>query len=64
MAKSKLGIVKYIEESLEDFRKVTWPTRQQTIQLFIIVVIITLLVIAYIGVLDWIFAEVYKLLVR
>jgi preprotein translocase SecE subunit len=63
MAKSSNKIVTYFQEAIDEFRKVTWPTRQQTINLFIVVTIITLIITVFIAVLDWIFAGAYRVLI-
>ena len=42
----------YFNGVLEELQKVTWPTRQDTIKLTAIVLIISLIIGAYIGIID------------
>lgn len=48
---------KYFTEVTEEVKKVTWPTRQQTIDMTVLVVGVSLLIGVYIGTLDFIFQE-------
>ncbi len=45
----------YIKESYQEFLRVNWPSRQETIRLTIIVVGISLAVAIFLGVLDLLF---------
>ncbi|KKR78960.1 MAG: Preprotein translocase subunit E, partial [Microgenomates group bacterium GW2011_GWB1_40_9] len=45
-------------------KKTTWPTRQETIKLTVIVIALSLIVGAFIGVLDTIFLRISGLLFR
>lgn len=48
---------KYLNEVSEEVKKVTWPSRQQTIDMTILVVGVSLIIGIYIGALDFIFQE-------
>ncbi len=48
-------ISKYINESIEEFNHVTWPTKKQTIRLTIMVVSFVAVSAALIGLIDFIF---------
>jgi preprotein translocase subunit SecE len=48
---------KYLSEVTEEVKKVTWPSRQQTIDMTILVVGVSLLIGVYIGTLDFLFQE-------
>jgi preprotein translocase subunit SecE len=48
-------IFDYFRESYAELRRVSWPTRLQTIHYTILVVIISLLVAAFLGILDYFF---------
>lgn len=63
MATSKNRVIRFVEEAFAELNKVTWPTKSQAFNLFLIVVIITILVTAYITVFDWLFAAGYKFLI-
>lgn len=69
MAKSKSGaatgttreenaIVRYFKETRAELRKVTWPTRDETKNLTTIIVIVTVAMAIFLGLLDFIFQQV------
>jgi len=41
----------------EELKKVEWPSKQEALHLTVVVVIISILIAAYIGVLDFFFAK-------
>lgn len=45
----------YFQESWTELRRVNWPTRQETLQMTIIVIGFSLLVAAFLGLLDFLF---------
>ncbi len=49
------SVTNYIRESYAELRKVTWPTRQQTIADTIKVIALSIGVAAFLGALDYIF---------
>lgn len=53
--KKSNALIAYFTGSFEELRKVTWPTKEQTIRLTIIVSIFSLVVAFVFGVLDFIF---------
>jgi|TARA_B100001971_G_C18194712_1_gene540748 preprotein translocase subunit SecE len=59
------AIIQYIRDSREELRKVTWPTKQQTINSTILVVIVSIVIAAFLGGLDYGFNKLleYVLLV-
>lgn len=48
---------KYLNEVSEEVKKVTWPSRQQTMDMTVLVVGVSLLIGVYIGALDFLFQE-------
>ncbi|PIR92684.1 preprotein translocase subunit SecE [Candidatus Falkowbacteria bacterium CG10_big_fil_rev_8_21_14_0_10_44_15] len=50
---NKIGI--YIKDSIEEVKKVTWPTRRETKNYTLLVIGISLVLAAYLGALDYIF---------
>lgn len=50
-------------QTIGELRKVTWPTREEAIALTRIVLIVTVIMSAILGVLDFIFARLVGLLV-
>lgn len=57
------SFVKYIRGSINELRKVTWPTREETIQYSIIVVIAVVVSVAILAVLDYGLSKVVDILV-
>jgi preprotein translocase subunit SecE len=48
-------ITNYIKASIEELKKVTWPTKKETYLYTVLVIVISLVVAAYLGGLDYIF---------
>lgn len=48
-------LTSYIQESRQEFKRVNWPTRQETIRLTGMVIGLSLLFAVFLGVLDMIF---------
>ena len=51
-------LVKYFNETRAELRKVTWPTREEATNLTIIIVMVTIVVAIFLGLLDFLFQEV------
>ena len=45
----------YVKESIEEIKKVTWPTRKETKNYTILVIGVSLAIAAYLGALDYVF---------
>jgi len=58
------AIVRYFKETRAELRKVTWPTRQEALNLTLIVVGFTISMAALLGIIDRIFAWVFGLIIR
>ncbi len=56
-------IKRWFKETAGELRKVTWPTREEAIALTRIVLIVTIIMSAILGILDFIFARLVGLLV-
>lgn len=54
----KIAPVKFVGEVIAELRKVTWPTRGETIKLTAVVLAISVIVGAFIGGLDWVFLKI------
>ena len=50
--------VRFIREVIAELKKVTWPTRQETIKLTVIVIAISVIVGLFIGGLDMVFLNI------
>lgn len=47
------AVVNYFRTSYEELRKVTWPSRTETIRYTLAVILMCVLVATYFGLLDW-----------
>ena len=57
-------VLDYIRESRAELKKVTWPTRQQTWYSTIVVIVVTFMVSAYLGLVDLLLTGVFSKIVR
>ncbi|MEK7544334.1 MAG: preprotein translocase subunit SecE [Patescibacteria group bacterium] len=56
--------VQFIREVITELKKVTWPTRAEVIKLTAVVIALSLIVGAFIGILDITFLRIETLLLR
>lgn len=54
-------VVRYFKETRAELRKVTWPTRQEALNLTGIVLAVTIFMAALLGLLDFLFAKLFAL---
>jgi len=54
----------FISQVWDELKKVTWPTRQEVIRLTFAVILISLIVGAYIGGLDYLFTKVLTIAIN
>jgi len=54
-------LIKYIKSSIEEMKKVTWPTKKETKNYTLLVIGISAAMAAFLGTLDYIFSIVLKL---
>lgn len=59
-----LSPVSFLKEVQVELSKVTWPTRDETIKLTIIVIVISLVIGSYIGGLDLIFTKITDIIIK
>ena len=52
-AKKQNKLFKYLRESKEELEKVTWPTQKQTVRYSILVIVISIALALYFGVVDY-----------
>jgi preprotein translocase subunit SecE len=53
-------IRQFLQEAFNEMKKVSWPTREQTIQYTTLVIAISIAVAVFLGVLDYMFGSVIK----
>ncbi|MBT4857122.1 preprotein translocase subunit SecE [Candidatus Uhrbacteria bacterium] len=51
--KKKANLLSYLRESKEELNKVTWPTQKETVRYSIIVIVASLAIAVYFGVIDY-----------
>jgi preprotein translocase subunit SecE len=56
------SFVKYIRGSIDELRKVTWPTREETIQYSVVVIVVVLISVGFLAILDYGLAKVINAL--
>lgn len=54
----------YFNGILEELKKVTWPSKNDVIKLSLIVIIISLLMAFYVGILDVVLAKILEFLTK
>jgi preprotein translocase subunit SecE len=55
-------IRRFLQEAWSELKKVSWPTREQVINLTVLVFVVTFAVGIYVGVLDLFFSQALKLI--
>ena len=63
---SRIGenIRRFFRETIGELRKVNWPTRQQAFNLTGIVLIVILAMTLFLGLLDVVYVELFKLILK
>lgn len=57
-------VLDYIRESRAELRKVTWPSRQQVWYSTLVVIAVTFMVSAYLGLVDLLLTGVFSKIIR
>lgn len=53
-------ITKFLREAYGELRRVSWPSREQTIQYTTLVVVISIGIALFLGLLDYLFSDIIK----
>jgi len=56
-------IVRYLKEVRAEIRKVVWPSREAATRLTAIVLAVTVVMSAAMGLLDWLFSKLFALII-
>lgn len=59
-----MNMVQFIREVRAEIHKVSWPTREEVVKMTSLVIIVSFVVGAYIGVIDVAFAKVIETIVQ
>ena len=54
----------FLRETVDELKKVVWPTRREVIRLTFVVIIISLVVGIFLGALDFVFTKLLELLIK
>jgi len=54
----------YFRDTITELKAVSWPTRQETIRLTVIVIAISIVTAAYVGGLDFLFTNLLTLILN
>ncbi len=57
------AIVRFFRETIAELRKVSWPSREEATRLTIIVLVVVTVTSAAFGILDYLFAQLFKLII-
>lgn len=55
-------ITAYIKQSVEELKKVTWPTKKETYHYSLAVILVSAAVAVFLGGLDYLFSNIIKLI--
>jgi preprotein translocase subunit SecE len=64
IVKRDFAIARYLRETRAELRKVTWPTREQATRLTLIVLAVTIVMAMLLGTIDYLFAALFRLIIR
>lgn len=53
----------YVRGSMEESKKITWPTRKETVRYSLLVIVITIAVAAFFAGLDYLFAALLQVII-
>lgn len=56
-------LTEYLKDTRGELRKTSWPTREQATRLTLIVLAVTVVMAAFLGALDFVFAQLIRLIV-
>jgi len=57
-------LINYIKESIEEMKKVTWPTKKETYNYTILVIGISVGVAIFLGFIDYVFNFAFKFIIN
>lgn len=59
-----MPVAKFFRETRRELTKVTWPTRDEIVQMTTLVILVSLAVGAYIGILDFGFSKLLETILK
>ena len=61
-AKKENVVIKYLKETRAELKKVNWPSRQEATNLTLIIIAVTIFMALLLGLIDYIFAKLFELI--
>jgi len=55
--------MQFAAEAKNELKKVTWPTRKETTGITAVVIVTSFVMCIYLGVVDWVLAEIIRFLI-
>jgi preprotein translocase subunit SecE len=62
MEQTMQKLIQFVKDAWRELKNVTWPGRKEIIASTVIVVLVTLLLMIYLGVIDFVLAKIVKLI--
>lgn len=59
-----MNLINYVKSSVEEMKKVTWPTKKETYNYTLLVIGISVAIALFLGGLDYVFSNALKLLIK
>ena len=59
---AKISPAAFLRQVKQEFAKITWPTRQETTQMTVVVIVASLLLAAFFGVVDALSAKIVSII--
>lgn len=56
-------VEKWWNETIGELRRVTWPTKEDAIQMTKIVLVVVFIMAAFLGIVDFVFSELFRLII-
>ncbi|MCH7951122.1 preprotein translocase subunit SecE [Patescibacteria group bacterium] len=63
-ALENVGPIQFVRQAVDELKKVSWPTRAETLKLTLVVLAVSVAVGAYIGGLDFIYTKLIETFLR
>lgn len=59
-----MNLFSFIQEVKAELSKVVWPSKKETVELTILVIVVSVLIGAYVGGLDFIFTSILDIILK
>ncbi len=62
--KKENAIIRYLKDTRAEIRKVSWPSREEAMNLTGIVIAVAAFMVALLGLVDYIFTRIFSFIIR